>query len=92
MEQQNKIVMKTEIFNFLPLISNLVKIGLSFFITKHISNHIIEYNQMKIFRFLFGFYSSISLKMSSISFEYSVKAFESLKYFKPVFSLLVISN
>ena len=60
------------------------------FITKYISNHIIKYNEY--FSFLFRLHSSIFLKISFIWFEYSIKAFESFKYFKPVICLLSMNN
>ena len=60
------------------------------FITKHISNDFIKYNQY--FYLLFGLYSSIFLWIWSISFEYSIRAFKLFKYFKPVLFLLLISN
>ena len=77
--------MKTrEIFVFLPLISNSVAIGLSFLllsISATVSSNIKKKN-------LFGLYSSIFFKISFISFEYSIKAFESFKYFKPILFIL----
>ena len=71
-----------EIFSFLPLINNSV--------IKHISNHIIEYDQ-NFSSFIWIIFFRISV-IPFILFEYSIKAFESLKYFKPVLSLLLISN
>ena len=62
---------------------------IKFFIAKHISNHVIKIISL---RFSFGLYSSIFLQLSSISFEYSIKALESLKCFKPALFLLLIKN
>ena len=42
-------------FNFLPLIHNLVTIEVTLFIAKHISNHIMKYKQY------FTFHASIVL-------------------------------
>ena len=77
-------------FSFLTLINNSVTAGLTFFITNDINNHIINSDQY--FMFLFGLYSSIFSKPSSISFEYSIKALESFKYFLGLVSLLLTSN
>ena len=40
--KKNFAIKTVEIFSFLPLINSLVTIGLSFFVTNHISNHIIK--------------------------------------------------
>ena len=53
---------------------------------------IISSKAINILRFLFGFYSLIFLKVSSILFEYSIKAIESFKWFIPVLFLLLTSN
>ena len=79
-----------EITNFLCLINNSVTVGLSFLLLS-ISALILS-NAINIFRFLLRFYSSIFLWISSQLFDHSIKAFESLKYFKPVLFLLLISN
>ena len=57
---------------------------------KHISSHIIKYDQF--WSFLFGLYSSILLCISFISFKYSIKALESFKRFKSVLSRFLINN
>ena len=77
-------------FSFPPLINNSVAIGLSFLLLS--ISAIISSNTINIFCFLFGLYSSIFLLTSSISFEYSMKAFEPFKYFKPVLFLLLMKN
>ena len=46
-------------------------------------------NTINILRFFIGLCSSILLQISSISFEYSIKAWKSLNCFKPVLSLLI---
>ena len=38
------VIKAKEMLSFQPLINNSVAIGLSFFITKHIDNHIIKNN------------------------------------------------
>ena len=53
---------------------------------------IISSEAINIFHFLFGLYSSIFLEISSLSFEYSIKALESVKCFKSVLSLLLVSS
>ena len=68
---------KREIFSFPPLTNNLVTIGLNFLLLSF--SAIISSNMINIFRFLFGFYSLIFLKISFTSFEYSIKALESFK-------------
>ena len=75
---------------FLPLKNNWVTTGLSFLLLS--ISAIISSKMIHTLRFLFGLYSSIFLYISSISFEYSIKALESLKYFKFVLSLLLIKN
>ena len=79
-----------EMFSFFPPINSSVTIGLSFLLLS--ISAIISSNTTNIPQFLFGLYSSISLKILSISLEYSIKAFESFKYFKHVVSLLLIGN
>ena len=77
-------------FSFLSLIKNSLTIGLRFSLM--IISSIISSKTINILLFLFGLYSPIFLWISSVSFEYSIKAFESFKYFNPVLSLLLISN
>ena len=80
-------------FGFLPLINNSVTIELIFLLL--IISVIIASNTINTFRFLFGLYSQIfenTNKYSSILFEYSIKTFESFKYFKYLFSHLLIKN
>ena len=84
------MVKTREIFNFHPLINNSVTIGLSFLLLS--MSAMISSNATDIFRFLYGLYFSISLSVSSISFEYSIKAFKLFKYFKPVLFLFLISR
>ena len=60
-------------FSFPPLINNSVAIGLSFLLLS--ISAIISSNTTNIFRLLFGLHSAIFLSISSISFEYSIKAF-----------------
>ena len=90
MEQRNNIASEKQEKHFLPLINDEVNIGLSFLLLR--ISAITSSNTINIFRFLFGFYSSIFLQISSISFEYLIEDFESFKYFKPVLSLLFITN
>ena len=72
--------MKTrEIFSFLPLKNNSVIIGLSFLLLRISAN--ISPKKINILRFLFELYSSMFLLISSISFEYSLKASESLNFY-----------
>ena len=78
-------------FSFVPLINNSVTIGLSFLLLS-ITAIISSKKKKKNLRFLLGMYSSVFLYISSISFEYSIKALESLKCFKPGFSSLLIKN
>ena len=47
---------------------------------------------VNILSFLFGMYPSIFLQMSSISFEYSIRDFESFKCIDPVLSRLLITS
>ena len=72
-------------FSFLHLINNSVTVGLFFFITKHITYHIIK--TINILHFLFELF-----KISSMSFEYSIKVLESFKCFKPALFLMLIKN
>ena len=88
--KEDCVIKTREIFNFLPLINTSVAIGLKFLLRS--LSAIMPSNTINSFCFLFGLYSSIFLQMSPMSFEYSIKAFESLKYFKPVLSLLLISD
>ena len=60
-------------FSFPPLINNSVTIGLCFLLLS--ISAIISSNTTNIFRLLFGLHSAIFLSISSISFEYSIKAF-----------------
>ena len=53
---------------------------------------IISSKTINILQFLFGIYSSIFSSISSISLEYSINTLESFKCFKPVHSLLLVSN
>ena len=68
---------------FVPIINNSVTIGLNFLLI-NISG-IISSKTINISRFLFGFYSSIRLQISYISFEHSIKALESLKCLHSLF-------
>ena len=63
-------------FNFLPLIYNSVTTGLSFLLLS--ISEITLSKTINILHFLFGFYSSIFLLISSISFGYSIKVLESV--------------
>ena len=75
---------------FFSSITHLSYYRIKCFTVKHISNHIIKYDQY------FGFYIWILifniLQTSSISFENSIKALESLKHFMSAPSHLLISN
>ena len=64
-------------FSFLPLINSSVTTRSNFFLLS--VSAIISSKTINIFLFLCGLYSSIFLNISSISFEYSRKALESLK-------------
>ena len=72
------------------MINNSVTIGLSFLLLS--ISAIISSKTINILHFLFGLYYSMFLQISFISFEYSIKALESLKCFKPVLSLFLIEN
>ena len=77
-------------FSFLPLMNNSVTIRLSFLLLS--ISTIVSLKTINILRFLFGLCSSIFLCISSMSFDYWIKALESFKCFKLVLSLLLISN
>ena len=72
------------------LINNSVTVGLSLLLLS--LSAIISSKTINILRFLFELYSSMFLQISSISFEYSMKALELLKSFKPVIYCLLIEN
>ena len=55
---------------------------------KHISNHIVKYNQY--FTFFTKLYSTMFSKISFMSFEYLITALESLHCLKPTLSRLLI--
>ena len=74
--------------SFLPLIDNSVTAGLSFLLLS--ISAIISSKTINIYISYLD--SSIFLKISSISFEYSIKALESLKCFKFILSRLLIKN
>ena len=61
-----------EMFNFLPLINNTVTTELSFFL--FIISAIRSSKTINTLRFFPRFYSSIFLRTSCISFEYSMNA------------------
>ena len=75
-----------EILSFLHLINISVTVGLSFLLQS--IQAIISSNTINIWHFLFGLYPSIS----SILFEYSIKASESFKWIKPKLSCLLTNN
>ena len=79
-----------EMFNFLPLINNSVTIELSFLLLT--ISAIVLSKRFSILLFKCRLYSSMFLWKSSKSFEYLLKALESLNYFKPVLSRLLIEN
>ena len=70
------LIKAREIFNFLPLIKKSVTVPLSFSLL--CISAMISSKIIEIYRFLFGLYS--------------IKVFESFKYFKPVLSLFLIKN
>ena len=70
--------------------NNSITAGLSFLLLSISAT--ISSNAINIFCCLFGFYASILLQISSISFEHSIKALESFKYFMSLLFLLLISN
>ena len=84
------MIRTSEMFSFLPVVNNSITIIKSFLLISTLA--IISSKAIYILRFLFGFYSLIFLRISSISFEYSIKALESLKCFKSVLSRLIIKN
>ena len=69
--------------NFLPLINNSVTIELSFFITKHISNHIIKSDYYFTF-FIWAVFFNVFIK-NILIIRVFINTLESLKYFEPVF-------
>ena len=77
-------------FSFLPVINNSVTTGLSFlFLNIWV---ITSSKTINILGFLFRLYSSIFFKISSISFECSIKALELLKCFKVILSCLFVKS
>ena len=77
-------------FSFLPLLNNSVITGLSFFIIKHISSHIIKNNYYFTLLIWVGYFNAfINIIHMLLVFN---KRLESLKCFKPVLSLLLIKN
>ena len=73
-EHDDKTCETRKMFSFLPLINNLITTRLIFLLLS--ISAAISSKTINILRFLFGFYSSIFLSMSSISTEYSIKALE----------------
>ena len=73
-------------FSFLPLINNPINIGLSFLLLS--ISGIISSNK-SIFCVL---YLDNTSKVSSVSFDYLIKAVQSLIYLKPKFYCLLIKN
>ena len=82
--------MTKAMFSFLSLINNLVTSGLRFLLLS--ISAIISSNTINFLRSLFGLNSSMFLYISSISFAYSIKAFELLKCLKLVLLRLIIKN
>ena len=76
--------------SFVTLVNNSVTTRLGFLLQS--MSAIISSKTINILRFLFGLYSSMFLYISSISFEYSIKALEPLKCFNLVPYHLLIKN
>ena len=72
-------------FSFPSLINSSITIGLSSLLLT--ISAIVSSKTINILRFLFGFYFLIFLWISSIAFEYSIKALESFKCFKLVLKI-----
>ena len=91
MAQEKDYVTKArEMFTFVCLINNWVTDGLSFLLLSIPATKLSK--GINDLRFLFELNSSIILQVSSIPFDFSIKALETLKWFKPVLSRLLIKN
>ena len=83
------VIKRREMFNFLHLINSSVIIEFGFLL---LISAMISSKTINILRSLSVLHSSIFSWTSCISFEYSLKALESLKCFNLVLSLLLIKN